>query len=211
MNDVARLQARFVNRALGTGTRVLLDELLTEAGLAPQALSGYDRCEPSHSAVALAVLGPLTNLALALRKEPALAKRLGPVAVMGGARAEGGNITASAEFNIWADPDAAAEVLASDVTALPVQHWQWSAWLSAKGRTLAVFQLLRLADDHVLLVLADGDADAIASQLQRFVFRRKVKIEVRTELAVAGSFSAAAISRVWRRSRSASWRLVRAW
>jgi purine nucleosidase len=63
--------------------------------------------------VALAVLGPLTNLALALRKEPALAKRLGPVAVMGGARSEGGNITASAEFNIWADPEAAAEVLAT--------------------------------------------------------------------------------------------------
>ena len=61
--------------------------------------------------VALAVLGPLTNLALALRKEPALAERLGPVAVMGGARSEGGNITASAEFNIWADPEAAAEVL----------------------------------------------------------------------------------------------------
>ena len=63
--------------------------------------------------VALAVLGPLTNLALALRKVPGLAERLGPVAVMGGARSEGGNITASAEFNIWADPDAAAEVLAS--------------------------------------------------------------------------------------------------
>ena len=61
--------------------------------------------------VALAVLGPLTNLALALRKEPALAERLGPVAVMGGARSEGGNITASAEFIIWADPEAAAEVL----------------------------------------------------------------------------------------------------
>ncbi len=67
---------------------------------------------PARS-VALAVLGPLTNLALALRKEPALAERLGPVAVMGGARAEGGNITASAEFNIWADPEAAAEVLAT--------------------------------------------------------------------------------------------------
>lgn len=79
---------------------------------------------------------------------------------------------------------------ASDVTALPVRHWQWSAWLSAKGRTLAVFQLLKLDQEHVLLVLADGDADAIASQLQRFVFRRKVKVEVRTDLAVAGSFTA---------------------
>jgi len=78
----------------------------------------------------------------------------------------------------------------SDVTALPVRHWQWSAWLSAKGRTLAVFQLLRVDEEHVLLVLADGDADAIASQLQRFVFRRKLKIEVRTDLVVAGSFTA---------------------
>ncbi|WP_332677236.1 nucleoside hydrolase [Brevundimonas sp.] len=63
--------------------------------------------------VAIAVLGPLTNVALALRKAPELAERLGPVAVMGGARSEGGNITASAEFNIWADPEAAAEVLAT--------------------------------------------------------------------------------------------------
>ncbi len=78
----------------------------------------------------------------------------------------------------------------SDVTALPLQHWQWSAWLSAKGRTLAVFQLLRLAEDHVMLVLADGDADAIASQLQRFVFRRKVKLQVHADLAVAGAFTA---------------------
>jgi purine nucleosidase len=63
--------------------------------------------------VTLAVLGPLTNLALALRKEPALAGRLGAAAIMGGARREGGNITASAEFNIWADPEAADEVLRS--------------------------------------------------------------------------------------------------
>lgn len=63
--------------------------------------------------VALCVMGPMTNLALALRKAPGLAAHLGPVVVMGGARSEGGNITASAEFNIWADPDAAAEVLAT--------------------------------------------------------------------------------------------------
>lgn len=69
--------------------------------------------ERPERSVAVAVLGPMTNLALALRAEPRLAARLGPVAVMGGARREGGNITASAEFNVWADPDAAAEVLAS--------------------------------------------------------------------------------------------------
>ncbi|WP_262071953.1 YgfZ/GcvT domain-containing protein [Stenotrophomonas sp. Marseille-Q5258] len=90
-------------------------------------------------------------------------------------------------------PDAAAFAhaqFASDVTALPLRHWQWSAWLSAKGRTIAVFQLIRLDQTQVVLVLADGDADAIASQLQRFVFRRKVKLTVRTDLGVAGSFTA---------------------
>ena len=82
-------------------------------GHAADAIVALVMGRPAKS-VALAVLGPLTNLALALRREPALAERLGPVAVMGGARAEGGNITASAEFNIWADPEAAAEVLATD-------------------------------------------------------------------------------------------------
>lgn len=81
-------------------------------GHAADAIIALITERPAKS-VAVAVLGPLTNLALALRREPALAERLGPVAVMGGARAEGGNITASAEFNIWADPEAAAEVLAS--------------------------------------------------------------------------------------------------
>ncbi len=81
-------------------------------GHAADAIIALVNDRPAKS-VALAVLGPLTNLALALRKAPGLADRLGAVAVMGGARSEGGNITASAEFNIWADPDAAAEVLAS--------------------------------------------------------------------------------------------------
>ena len=90
-------------------------------------------------------------------------------------------------------PDAALFAHAqfsSDVTALPVRHWQWSAWLSAKGRTIAVFQLIRVDPETVLLVLADGDGDAIASQLQRFVFRRKVKIALRDALYIAGSFTA---------------------
>lgn len=64
-------------------------------------------------AVSLAVTGPMTNLAMAMVKEPRIVERLGPVVAMGGARSEGGNITASAEFNIYADPHAAHVVAAS--------------------------------------------------------------------------------------------------
>jgi Predicted aminomethyltransferase related to GcvT len=78
----------------------------------------------------------------------------------------------------------------SDVSALPPLHWQWSSWLSAKGRVRAVFQLLRVSETEVLLVLADGGAEALAAELQRFVFRRKVKLEWRQDLAVAGAFTA---------------------
>ena len=60
----AHWRARFVNRALGTGTRVLLDELLNEAGLTPDQLTGYERCEPSHAAVAQAVASGSADVGL---------------------------------------------------------------------------------------------------------------------------------------------------
>ena len=94
-------------------------------GPAANAIVDLVMSRPEGS-VAVAVLGPMTNLALAMRRERRLAERLGPVVVMGGARSEGGNITASAEFNIWADPEAAAEVFASGcrmiVMGLDVTH-----------------------------------------------------------------------------------------
>jgi len=68
--------------------------------------------------VTVAALGPLTNLALAMRAAPDLAGRIGQIVLMGGARSEGGNITASAEFNIWADPDAAAAVFGSEARVI---------------------------------------------------------------------------------------------
>jgi putative molybdopterin biosynthesis protein len=55
LQDLATRHARFANRALGTGTRVVLDELLTQAGLAATDIHGYDQTEPSHAAVAHAV------------------------------------------------------------------------------------------------------------------------------------------------------------
>lgn len=55
LNDVVRTHARFVNRSIGTGTRLLLEELLTQSGLPSSALDGYSREESSHAAVAQAV------------------------------------------------------------------------------------------------------------------------------------------------------------
>jgi purine nucleosidase len=56
------------------------------------------------------VTGPLTNLALALRREPALPRLLRRLVIMGGAFGYGGNTTPVAEWNIAVDPEAAAEV-----------------------------------------------------------------------------------------------------
>jgi inosine-uridine nucleoside N-ribohydrolase len=63
----------------------------------------------AHDGVWLVPTGPLTNIALALRSAPDIAARLGGISFMGGGLF--GNRTASAEFNIWADPEAAAMVL----------------------------------------------------------------------------------------------------
>jgi inosine-uridine nucleoside N-ribohydrolase len=63
----------------------------------------------SHDGVWLVPTGSLTNIALALRSAPDLASRLAGISFMGGGLY--GNRTATAEFNIWADPEAAAIVL----------------------------------------------------------------------------------------------------
>jgi purine nucleosidase len=62
----------------------------------------------------LCALGPLTNVAVALRREPKIAARIAEIVLMGGGMF-GGNVTAAAEFNIFADPHAAAIVFASGV------------------------------------------------------------------------------------------------
>ena len=63
----------------------------------------------THDGVWLVPTGPLTNIALALRSAPDIAARLAGISFMGGGLF--GNRTATGEFNIWADPEAAAIVL----------------------------------------------------------------------------------------------------
>ncbi len=65
-----------------------------------------------HEGVWLVAVGPLTNVALALREAPDLAARVAGISVMGGS-ASFGNRTPTAEFNIWADPEAAQVVFSS--------------------------------------------------------------------------------------------------
>lgn len=61
--------------------------------------------------ITLVPIGPLTNLALALRREPRLARAVREVVIMGGALCVPGNVTPCAEFNIYVDPHAAHVVL----------------------------------------------------------------------------------------------------
>lgn len=66
-------------------------------------------------AVTLCVLGPLTNIALAMIREPAIVSRIREIVLMGGGYFEQGNVSPSAEFNIYVDPQAAEVVFRSGV------------------------------------------------------------------------------------------------
>ena len=89
-------------------------------------------------------LGPLTNLALALKLDPTLVRRVARLVVMGGAVTAHGNITAAAEFNVAFDPEAAHIVFSSfacteladweAVMAHGFPHAEFERWLAAPSR-----------------------------------------------------------------------------
>ncbi|MFI7020073.1 nucleoside hydrolase [Streptomyces sp. NPDC050164] len=99
-------------------------------GLGQMVLSDSKAPTPSEDAVSamlrlsrqfegeltVAATGPLTNIAAALVLDPAFAGRIRHLVFMGGAAMVPGNMTSVAEFNIWADPDAADIVLSSGIT-----------------------------------------------------------------------------------------------
>jgi purine nucleosidase len=72
--------------------------------------------------ITLCCLGPLTNIGLALVKEPRIAARIKRIIAMGGGFFEGGNVTPTAEFNIYVDPQAARLVFESGIpiTLIPL-------------------------------------------------------------------------------------------
>ncbi len=70
--------------------------------------------------VDLLMIGPLTNLALALRRAPGIAGGIGRLTIMGGTVYGRGNVTPAAEFNIFADPEAAAIVFRTEIDTVVV-------------------------------------------------------------------------------------------
>ena len=71
----------------------------------------------------LVALGPLTNLALALKLDPSLPQRVARCVVMGGAVTAHGNVTPNAEFNIWFDPEA-ADIVFSAFPRIELADWE---------------------------------------------------------------------------------------
>ena len=87
--------------------------------------------------VDILMIGPLTNLALALRRDPTILAGVGQLTIMGGTVYGRGNATPAAEFNIFADPEAAAAVFAAEIetVVIPwepcVTHYMTGAELDA--------------------------------------------------------------------------------
>jgi purine nucleosidase len=86
------------------------------------AVDAIVRTVAGNPGIEVITLGPLTNLALALRQWPQLAANVSRCVVMGGAPCCEGNVTPAAEFNFWVDPEAARVVLRSQ---LPIELVGW--------------------------------------------------------------------------------------
>ncbi|MGH8081754.1 MAG: YgfZ/GcvT domain-containing protein [Lysobacter sp.] len=83
----------------------------------------------------------------------------------------------------------------NDVKALADGHWQWSGWLTAKGRVIALFALLRLSEQSILLLVPDADASALVESLKRFLFRSKLTIVLREDRVIEARFAAPLLAR----------------
>jgi len=132
--------------------------------------------------ITLVTLGPLTNLALALEREPALPRLLRSWTLMGGAYGVPGNTTPTAEWNVFVDPDAASEAFAAwavareqdDAIALPLAMGldvtEQARFLGEHLRHLALRAGARPAETEALAhepALATGSV--AADPLLRFV------------------------------------------
>lgn len=157
-----------------------------------------------REALTVVATGPMTNLALAARRDAATFRRVGEIVQMGGAVNVPGNITELAEYNLYVDPEAAAEVLASGarLRLVPLDVTLQAALLRADLRRLAlegdsaVFQFVREStvlcmDAHQKFRGLNGmnlhDPMAVAAAIDPELFRwEAARLEIRTDEAERG-------------------------
>jgi purine nucleosidase len=110
------LDARKVHGESGLGGAVLPPAV---AGPAPGHAIDYiiETARAAPGQITLVATGPLTNIALAVKREPRLADWVREFVIMGGSAGRG-NTTPAAEYNIWADPEAAAAVFRAGWTVV---------------------------------------------------------------------------------------------
>lgn len=114
--------------------------------------------------VDLLMIGPLTNLALALQRAPGITAGIGRLTVMGGTLYGRGNVTPAAEFNIFSDPEAAAIVFgaANDTTVVP--------WEPCQAHVLAGAEI-----DRMFEPVADSDYRAFVHALVEHERKRHIR------------------------------------
>lgn len=126
-----RREAHFASEVHGADGIGGMSDGLAASGIstesAAQQLVRLAREQPGE--LTILATGPLTNLAVALELEPELPRLVHSVVIMGGSVHVPGNITSTAEANIWHDPEAAQSVLSTfeNVTLVPldITHQAW--------------------------------------------------------------------------------------
>jgi purine nucleosidase len=108
-------------------------------------------------AITLVTLGPLTNVAVALRQDPSIAQAISECVIMGGTGQGHGNMSPVAEYNFWADPEAARIVFES---GMPIKMVGWDI-----SRTYAVFD----PEDTAMLRAIDTPLARFCVDIQRTV------------------------------------------
>lgn len=136
------------------GVPVYEPEAPLAAGNAVDFLIATLTSVPEQS-ITIAMIGPQTNLALALIQAPEIVRGIKQVVVMGGAHFNGGNITPVAEFNLFADPHAAQVVLDSGVPLVYVPLDVTHKMLTSESRLAQIAALGNRAGELVGSILAE--------------------------------------------------------
>jgi purine nucleosidase len=128
------------------------------------AVDAMVRIIEANPDIEIITLGPLTNVALALRQAPGIAANVSRCVVMGGAPCCEGNVTPAAEYNFWVDPEAARVVLRSQ---LPVEL---VGWQHSRGDAVIdggeMEEILAFKTKFAEFAIRSNDTAATAYQLQ---------------------------------------------